>query len=329
MLKWIAFVSLMVFGANLWAASASAQPTQTARQALMEMFLSKQSGTFLNHLPTATRTMLEQSGALAHLQEYSLLTAQIQTQNNNFQTFETGRILLTGVNPQTGQKVDVVVVDDRLRGEQDDIELSFEAYKDGQPQKSAFMPHLTFSMTTEAGVWKLSEISLTIHIPLNDPELLKSFAAGLKARALAASTTATASNVTFTHAQTPVRTFGGDSGVTGAMRTILTAETTYAATYTSVGYTCTLSDLDGFGEGQPNEHQAMLIGVGLASGKWHGYALSLSGCSGSPATTFRLTATPMGESYGRPAFCADRTGTIRKSADGNAATCESNGVPVQ
>ncbi|MGA2694463.1 MAG: hypothetical protein ABSE92_00280 [Terriglobales bacterium] len=324
-----AFLLLIGFGSNLWTASASTPPSQTARQALMEMFFSKQPGTFLNHLPAATRTMLEQSGALANLQQYSLLTAQIQTQSNNFQTFESGRILLTGVNPQTGQKVDVVVVDDRLRGEQDDIELSFEAYKDGQAQKSAFMPHLTFSMTTEAGIWKLSEISLTIHLPLNDPELLKSFAAGLKAHALAGSTSAIPSNATFTHAQTPVRTFGRDSGVPAAMRTILTAETTYAATYPSVGYTCTLSDLDGFGEGQPNEHQAMLIGVGLASGKWHGYTLALSGCSGSPATTFRLTATPTGESYGRAAFCADRAGAIRSSADGNAATCETNGELVK
>lgn len=322
------FSLLVISGSNLWATN-SQTTTQTARQALLEMFFSKQAGTFVNHLPTATRAMLEQSGALSNLQQYSLLASQMHMQNNNLQTFDSGRVLLTTLNPQTGQKVDIVVEDDRLHGDQDDIELSFEAYKEGQPQKSALMPRVTFSMAKEEGVWKLNEISLTIHLPLNDPELLKSFAAGIKAHAVAAQPTIGASNVTFTQNQMPTRTFTNDSGIPTAMRTILAAETTYAATYPNIGYTCVLSDLDGFGEGQPNEHQAMLINSGLASGRWHGYTLQLSGCVGAPATSFRLIATPIGESYGRRAFCADHSGAIRSSADGNATSCEGNGTPIQ
>jgi hypothetical protein len=323
-----AFALLIVSGSSLWAGN-SQTTTQTARQALLEMFFSKQAGTFLTHLPTATRVMLEQSGALSNLQQYSLLASQVQAQNSNLQTFDSGRVLLTTRNPQTGQKVDIVVEDDRLHGDQDDIELSFETYKDGQPQKSALMPRVTFSMATEAGVWKLNEISLTIHLPLNDPELLKSFAAGIKAHAMTGQPTIGASNVTFRQNQMPTRTLPTDSAVPAAMRTILAAETTYAATYPTIGYTCTLSDLDGFGEGQPNEHQAMLINSGLAGGRWHGYTLQLSGCAGAPATNFRLTATPIGESYGRRAFCADHSGAIRASADGSATSCESNGIPIQ
>jgi hypothetical protein len=49
------------------------------------------------------------------------------------------------------------------------------------------------------------------------------------------------------------------------MRAILTAEIAYATSYQGC-FTCTLSDLDGFGGGEPNEHQAMLINSGLASG---------------------------------------------------------------
>ena len=44
--------------------TAAATP-QNARQALIEMFFSKTPGTFIKHLPTATRTALEKSGALA------------------------------------------------------------------------------------------------------------------------------------------------------------------------------------------------------------------------------------------------------------------------
>ena len=41
---------------------------QTARQALLEMFFGKEPGTFVKHLPLATRNALEKAGALASLQ---------------------------------------------------------------------------------------------------------------------------------------------------------------------------------------------------------------------------------------------------------------------
>jgi len=113
------------------------------------------------------------------------------------------------------------------------------------------------------------------------------------------------------------------------MRTILTAEVTYFSSYPQVGFSCTLSDLDGFGAGQPNEHQAMLINSGLASGKRFGYVFTLAGCGRTPAARFHLTAAPNGNSFGRKAFCADESGVIRSSADGNPATCVASGVPVQ
>jgi len=96
-----------------------------------------------------------------------------------------------------------------------------------------------------------------------------------------------------------------------AMHTILTAETTYAVTYPKAGYACTLSDLDGFGGGEPNERQAMLINSGLASGKRYGFVFSLSGCSGAPATNFHLSVVPNSNTFGRKSFCADQSGTIR------------------
>ena len=112
------------------------------------------------------------------------------------------------------------------------------------------------------------------------------------------------------------------------MRNILAAEVTYATTYPSVGYTCTLSDLDGFGGAERNEHQAMLINSGLASGKKYGYAFTLSECAGTPATSFRLTAAPNANGYGQRAFCADQSAVIRSSADGMAASCVKTGTPL-
>ena len=288
----------------------------------MQMFFSKEPGTFLKHLPAATRATLEKSGALADLQQYSLLAGQLQTQGGkSFQTFETGSVMLAFEDPKTSQKVEVVIENDSLQGDQDDIELSFHTYKENQEQRTPFMPRVVFSMKTESGVWTLNEIAVTIKLPLADPDFLKLISDGMKARAVNTNPQMQLQ----TQGQTPMRTVGSDASILAAVRMILTAEDTYSATYPSVGYTCTLSDLDGFGAAQPSEHQAMLINSGLASGRYHGYSFSLSQCT---AAGFRLTAAPTGDSYGRRAFCADQSGAIRASADGSPTTCLSGGTAV-
>jgi len=316
--------------AAVWSMAVSAQEVsapQTARQALLEMFFSKTSGTFARHLPVVTLAALEKSGALANLQQYSLLASQLQTQGTNFQTFETGSVLLSGEDPKTRQKVEVTVENDALRGEQDDIELSFQTYKNGEAQRTPFMPRMTFTMKQEARIWKLNEISVTIRLPLADPDLLKAMTENMKPRE-GANLSVTPVSVT-PHTQSATSTAGNDAQVLAAMRTILTAEITYASSYPRVGFTCTLSDLDGFGGGEPNEHQAMLINSGLASGKEFGFVLSLSGCGGAPATGFLLSAAPNANTFGRKAFCADQSGTIRSSDDGNSATCFASGTQVR
>ena len=128
----VALLSLVLSSAGLWAKSGSPEVPQTARQALMEMFFSKEPGTFLKHLPAATRATLEKSGALTALQQYSSLAGQYQTQGRTLQTFETGSVLLASYDSKTGQKVEIVVDNDSLQGAQDVIELSFHTYKDNQ-----------------------------------------------------------------------------------------------------------------------------------------------------------------------------------------------------
>ena len=109
---------------------------------------------------------LDKSGALKSLEQYSLMATQMQTQGKNFETFETGSILVSTNDPKTGQKAEVTVENDALRGDEDDIEVSFQTYKDGQPQRTPFMPHITCGMKMESGTWKLNEISVTVHLPL-------------------------------------------------------------------------------------------------------------------------------------------------------------------
>jgi hypothetical protein len=225
-------------------------------------------------------------------------------------------------NAKLGQKVEVTVENDALRGDREDLELSFHVYKDGKTQLTPFMPQTTFSMKQEGAVWTLNEISVTIRPPLADPEFLKAITEKMKPQAAATGTFRQRPDITISGA-------GSDATVLASMRTILTAEITYANSYPTIGFTCSLASLDGFGGGEPNEHQAMLINSGLASGKRYGFVFSLSGCGGAPAASFHLTAAPNGNSYGRKAFCADQSGVIRSTDDGNPATCMASGMPVQ
>lgn len=329
----LAVCGLVVVSAPAQSAAASLAP-QTARQALIEMFFSKTPGTFTKHLPAATLGALQKAGAMTQLQQYSVMASQLRSKDKNFETFDTGSVLLAAEDIQAGTKFEMNVENDSLSGEEDNIEVSFHSYKDKQAQRAApsFLPRITFAMKMESGVWKLNEILVTMRLPLADPDFLNSIVEGMKSRAASAAAMqphAMQSPAMQPLTQTKTTALGGDSSVLAAMRTILTAEVTYFSTYPTVGYTCALSDLDGFGGGEPNEHQAMLIASGLAGGKKFGYVFTLTGCSGTPASSFHLVAAPAADSLGRRAFCSDQSGAIRYSADGNAATCVANGSPVQ
>ena len=141
---------------------------------------------------------------------------------------------------QDGQKFEVVIENDSLRGDQDDIEVSFHTSKDSQAEKTPFMPRVVFSMKMEWEVWTLHDIAITINLPLADPQTgMKACVASIANSQIQAPGTALARQVSSNPS--------GDSGALAAMREIVAAETAYAATYPAVGYTCTLSDLDGFG----------------------------------------------------------------------------------
>ena len=294
---------------------------QTARQALLEMFFSKTPGTLVKHLPAVTKASLDKAGVLEKLQAYSSMAGEYETQGRTLQTFETGSVILATDDPKTGQKMEVRVETDTLNGEEDDLELSFQTYKSGQAQRTPFMPRLTFTMKQEEGVWKLYEISVAVHLPLTDPDLLKT---------ITEKTQPQTGSVPSSHNQPSAFQSNGvhnNAQAGTAMKTILAAEATYASRYPTIGYTCTLSDLDGFGGGEPNEHQAMLIPSGLASGRRYGYTFTLSGCGTAPAHSFQLTAVPTMNAPAQTIYCGDQSGTVR-SSNGSAASCLASGTPL-
>jgi len=134
----------------------------------------------------------------------------------------------------------------------------------------------------------------------------------------------------FPHPSAAQRIAANEASAVGAVRTILTAEVTYASTYPRNGFTCDLSHLGG-SSGAPNAYHADLIDVELASGIRRGYRFVFRNCSGNGSTiySFSIVAYPLEpDESGVRAFCSDQTGVIRYESSGSAETCGRSSPPL-
>jgi hypothetical protein len=323
--RWL--LGLILIGAVPFSVAADAPAPQSARQALIEMFFSSTPGTMEKHLPEVTRTALKNaqpgSGA-SMLNAFTTLAGTMHSRGQQWQTFESGSTLVSFEDPQQHSKLEIIVERDELQADEDRIELAFHAYKDGETQTAGMKPLFTFTMKQETGVWRLNQITVTLSVSLTDPELLKAMTAPLRP---------TLSNVDQTRVQ-PASNWsamraGNEASAVSEIRTLMSAQTSYAALYPTRGYTCSLSDLGGMGGTDRNEHQAMLIDPRMASGKKNDYRFAFSGCDGSPASKFNVTATPSESGMGMRIFCSDQSGVIRVSSDPNPTSCLASGQPLQ
>jgi hypothetical protein len=119
-----------------------------------------------------------------------------------------------------------------------------------------------------------------------------------------------------------------ESAAISHLRTLNTAQVSYAATFQELGFACSVANLGGQGENEPTSGSAGLIDSSLSSGTLDGYVFSIEGCSGSPVDHFFISAVPESAQSGMRAFCSDEYAAIRFSDDGSVATCLSDGEPL-
>jgi type IV pilus assembly protein PilA len=319
----------LTFSSLLFLLSASAQTApQTARQALLEMFFSKTPGTLEKHLPQATRAALRKAGtgsSPSMLDGLAGIMGQLSAHGQQLQTFEAGPVLMSIEDPLAHTKFEITVERDDLRSSEDEIELSFHGYKDGETQTAGTKVRLTFTMKQEDGSWRLNDITVAVGVSLTDPAFLKTMATGMKAAS-------TGSSPISASAPSPLAAMSAanEASAVGGVRTINTAEVSYVVTYPGHGFACALSELGGMGSGGgPNEHQAMLIDPRLAGGRKNGYVFALSGCDGNSASRYSVSAVPADPGSGTRAFCSDESAVLRFSLDGKAGSCLSAGKPLQ
>src|SRR6267154_1242351 len=87
---------LMIFSSPARTQNPSPAP-QTARQALLEMFVGKNSDAFAKHLPEAARPALMRKGETPEtslLQKISIAAHQLTAQGGHIETFDVGPVLL-------------------------------------------------------------------------------------------------------------------------------------------------------------------------------------------------------------------------------------------
>ena|SRR5512146_3003995 len=121
------------------------------------------------------------------------------------------------------------------------------------------------------------------------------------------------------------RIAANEASAVGSIRTINTAEVTYASTYPDIGF-ATLASLGGTGT-TANSGNALLIDSVLASGTKSGYSFVVSVAAGSPATLYIVNGDPVvANQTGQRHFFSDQSGVIRYDPAA-AATASSN--PLQ
>jgi len=272
---------------------------QSARQALIEMFLGTAANHLERHLPDVTKksfSRLNSSESQTLLAELSSLSSQLKASGAKVETFDTGQTILTVADrAQESQRLEVTVERDDLVGDEDEIELALHLPQDVKEQVLPITPHVTFAMKTEGDVWRLTDITVIVKFPLADPDFLKSIEDSQHKK--------------------------NEQATVWAMRTIGAAEEGYHAKRGS--YACSLAALAD--ANKPGPEGGVYLDPELATGKKGGYVFAISGCD---ALHYKAVAEPAIEDSGQRAFCTDERGAMRASADGKATTCLSSGEEV-
>jgi hypothetical protein len=271
------------------------------------MFMGKGENDFAKHLPEAAHQALIHKGETERTSivlRISTIGRQLAAEGGgHFETFDEGATLLV-TEPNPGHdKVEAIVEHDSLLGEEDEIELSFHYYKDGQLRTLPLVPRLTFTLKQEKEIWRLTAITAAAHIPLTDPDYLQE----LRREQNEANADAALNRVNSTAA----------------------SEAEYAAQHPDLGYTCKLATL--FPQ-EPPQEPAESGGVSFvaedAGDESNGYRFAITGCVGKPASKFRVSAVPTEPDAGQKTFCTDASGTLRFTTSGKSSTCFSEGQLV-
>jgi hypothetical protein len=303
-MRQVLYALLFSLATSPLAAQNQPTPPQSARQALIEMFVGKGENDFAKHLPDVARKALIHKGESPEssvVLRISAIGRSMEAQGRQIETFDTGPNILVSEQPDQHERIEVAVEHDSFMGEQDEIELSLHDYKDGQEQGLPVIPRLIFTFTQEKDVWRLAELTVAGRIPLTDPDYLKVLR--------------------------KQQDEANEQMAQMRMNMIVGGQKSYFAVHPERGYVCALSSLTPPRD-SPDPEAVVPFDPGQGSEEWNGYRFTLTGCGGAPSSKYRLTAVPIdSESQGKT-FCADESGKIMFVTGSKPSSCFSSSQDV-
>jgi hypothetical protein len=296
-------IAFFVLTASFQVLSQTPPPPQTARQAVIEMFMGKSPDAFEKHLPEAARHALihkSDSEQTSLIRRLSSISRELGAHGQRTETFDSGPVLLSMENPSEREKIQIMVERDDLMGEVDEIEISLQDYKDGELTPLPVTPRVIFTMKQEKDIWRLNDATLAVHAPLGDPEYLKVL--------------------------TKLQNDQYEMMARMRISSVGMMEKEYAKRHPELGYSCKLADLSA-NERQGDDQAETPVPFNPEAAKEvsDGFRLTISGCAGAPVLKFKVTVVPEESDSGMKAFCADESDTVRFASDGTAASCLSSG----
>jgi prepilin-type N-terminal cleavage/methylation domain-containing protein len=118
------------------------------------------------------------------------------------------------------------------------------------------------------------------------------------------------------------RIAANEASAVGSLRTINTAEVTYASTYPSQGF-ATLAALGGPAGAASSSSQAEVIDNVLASGTKSGYYFTVTATGTAPISTYSSNADPqISDQTGKRHFYSDASGVIRYNSSAAATSAD-------
>jgi hypothetical protein len=281
--------------------AANQESKQTARQALIEMFFGKGENDFTKHLPDEARHTLVRKGETPETSAVLKIAAfsrQLASQGEKLETFDTGSTILVTEQNNAQEKIEINVEHDSLMGENDEIELSVQSYKNGQPVPLPVIPRFTFTLRQEKEIWRVVEVTAAVHMPLTDPDYLK----GLRKQ----------------------QDESTESQASWRVSSITAAETDYSGKHPDIGYSCSLQSIFARDPDAPPENGGP-FDPGQGSDDWSGYHFAITGCQDTPSSTYRITATPIDPDADLKTFCADQSRELKFVEGEKPANCLSRG----
>ena len=126
------------------------------------------------------------------------------------------------------------------------------------------------------------------------------------------------------------RIAANESSAVASLKALNEAQILYSSSYPTAGFASPLSALAGTNCAPPGSTGACIIDTQLASGKKSGYSFSLSGVTGTPASTYQFIASPLTPSQtGVRYFCSFADAVVRVNPTAAIATCDYGQTPLQ